>query len=50
MNFQDLTEEELEELRELGFHFHTLTKEDRANVIERNNKKSVKDKEDENEA
>jgi hypothetical protein len=48
MNFQDLTEEELEELKELGFHFHTLTKEDRAKSIERNNRKSVKYKDEKN--
>jgi hypothetical protein len=49
MNFQDLTEEELEELKELGFHFHTLTKEDRAKAIERNTRKSVKYKDGNNE-
>lgn len=50
MNFHDLTEEELEELKELGFHFHTLTKEDRAKAIERNNRKSVKYKDEKDES
>jgi hypothetical protein len=49
MNFQDLTEEELEELKELGFHFHTHKKEYKSKGIERNTKKSVKYGEDENE-
>lgn len=49
MNFQDLTEEEIEELEQLGFHFHTPTKEERVRLIERQKKKSVKYRKDENE-
>jgi hypothetical protein len=48
MNFQDLTEDEIEELEQLGFHFHTQTKLERLSHIEHEFKKLVKYKEDEN--
>jgi hypothetical protein len=50
MNSEYLTEEEINELRKLGIYFNPFKKKDKAKVIKRKTKKSVKYKEDENEA